>query len=94
MTPKTIVHQAPLSMELSRQEYWGGFSFPSPGHLPDPGIKPGSPALVGDALPSEPPEKPPKPWKLYVKQYKKTTKSREKTGWDIMTQVTKDWRVH
>ena len=44
-------------MEFSRQEYWSGLPFPSPGDLPDPGIKPGSPALQGDALPSEPPGK-------------------------------------
>ena len=41
-------------MEFSRQEYWSGLPFPSPGDLPNPGIKPGSPALQADALPSEP----------------------------------------
>ena len=51
-------HQAPLSMEFSRQEYWSGLPLPSPGYLPDPGIKPRSPALQADALPSEPPGKP------------------------------------
>ena len=45
-------------MEFSRQEYWNGLPFPSPGDLPDPGIKPGSPALWADALPSEPPGNP------------------------------------
>ena len=54
-TPWTVAHQVPLSMELSRQEYWSGLSFPFPRDLPDPGIKPGSPALQADALPSEPP---------------------------------------
>ena len=39
------LHQAPLSMGFSRQEYWSGLPFPSPGNLPDPGIKPRSPAL-------------------------------------------------
>ena len=48
---------APPSVGFSRQEYWGGLPFPSPGDLPDPGIKPGSPALQADALPSEPPGK-------------------------------------
>ena len=43
-----------LSMEFSRQEYWNGLPFPSPGDLPDPGIQPGSPALQADSLPSEP----------------------------------------
>ena len=59
-TPWTVAYQAPLSKELSRQEYWRRLSFPSPGDLPDSGIKPGSPALQADALPSksEPPGKP------------------------------------
>ena len=55
-TPWT--HQAPLSIEYSRQEYWNGLPFPSPGDLPGPGIKPRSPALQADALTSEPPGKP------------------------------------
>ena len=46
-------HQAPLSMEFSRQEYWRGLPFLSPGDLPDPGIKPRSPTLQADSLPSE-----------------------------------------
>jgi len=45
-------------MGFSRQEYWSGLPFPSPGDLPDPGIKPGSPAFQADALTSEPPGKP------------------------------------
>ena len=45
-------------MEFSRQEYWGGLPFPSPGELSDPGIKPRSPTLQADSLPSEPPGKP------------------------------------
>ena len=55
VTPRTVAHQAPPSMEFSREEYWSGLPFPPPGDLPDPGIKPGSPALQADALPSEPP---------------------------------------
>ena len=46
-SPGTVAHQAPMSMGFSRQEYWSGLPFPSPGDLPDPGIKPGSPALAG-----------------------------------------------
>ena len=57
MTPWAVAWQAPLSMEFSRQEYWSGVPFPSPGDLPDPGIKPRSPALQADSLPSEPPGK-------------------------------------
>ena len=47
-------------MGFSRQEYWSGLLFPSPGDLPDPGIEPTSPALQADALTSEPPGKPKK----------------------------------
>ena len=57
-TPWTVAHQAPPSMGFSRQEYWSGLPFPSPGDLPDPGIKPRSPTLQADALTSEPPGKP------------------------------------
>ena len=57
-TPRTVAYQAPQSMEFSRQEYWSGLPFPSLGDLPNPGIKPRSPALQADALPSEPPGKP------------------------------------
>ena len=49
----TVAHEASLSVEFSRQEYWSGLPFPSPGDFPDPGIKPGSPALQADSLPSE-----------------------------------------
>ena len=52
VTPWTEAHQAPPSMGFSRQEYWSGLSFPSPGDLPNPGIKPGSPVLQTDALTS------------------------------------------
>ena len=57
MTPRTVAYQAPPSMGFSRQEYWSGVPFPSPGDLPNPGIEPGSPALEADALTSEPPGK-------------------------------------
>ena len=58
-TPWTVTDQAPLSMGFYRQEYWSGWPFPSPGDLPDSGIKPESPALQADALPPAPPGKPP-----------------------------------
>ena len=48
-TPWTVAYQASLSMGFSRQEYWSGLPFPSPGDLPDPGIEPRSPALEADA---------------------------------------------
>ena len=53
-TPWTVAHQAPLSMEFSRQEYWSGLPFPSLGDLPDPGVEPTSlapPALAADSFP-------------------------------------------
>ena len=55
--PRTVAHQAPLSplsMEFSRQEYWSGLPFPSPGHLPNPEIESRSPTLQADSLLSEP----------------------------------------
>ena len=56
--PWTVAHQAPVSMKFSRQEYWSGSPFPSPGDLPDPGIRPGSFTLQADSLLSKPPGKP------------------------------------
>ena len=56
--PWTVAHQAPLSMGFSRQEYWSGLPFPSPGDLPNPGIEPRSPTSQADALTSAPPGKP------------------------------------
>ena len=57
-TPWTVAYQAPPSMGFSRQEYWSGVPFPSPGDLPDPGIEPGSPTFQADTLTSESPGKP------------------------------------
>ena len=56
-TPWTVAYKAPPSLGFSRQEYWSGLPFPSPGDLPNPGIEPGSPTLRADTLPSEPPGK-------------------------------------
>ena len=52
--PQTVVCQAPLSMGFSRQEYWSGLPFPSPGDLPNPGTEPTSPALPGGFSNTEP----------------------------------------
>ena len=57
VTPWTVAHQVPPSMEFSRQEYWSGLPFPSSGDLPEAGIEPGSPALQADTLLSESPGK-------------------------------------
>ena len=56
-TPWTVAYQTPLSMGFSRQGYWSGLPFPSPGDLPDPGIEPRSPASQAESSPSEPPGK-------------------------------------
>ena len=69
-TPWTVAYQAFPSMGFSRQEYQSGLPFPSPGDLPNPGIKPGSPALQADALPSEPPGKPSIPSRIHKKRKK------------------------
>ena len=58
VTPGTVAHQAPPSMGFSRQEYWSGLPFPSPGDLPDPGIEPRSPSLQAETLLPEPAGKP------------------------------------
>ena len=75
MTPWTVAYQTPLFMEFSRQEYWSGLPFSSPGDLPDPGIEPRSPALQADSLQSEPPGKP--LWKDLA-----TTGKKRKKIWD------------
>ena len=64
LTSWTVAHQAPLSMGFSRQEYWDGLPFPSPGDLPNPKIKPASPrslALQANSLQTKPPGKPSQP---------------------------------
>ena len=53
----TVAHHTPLSIGSSRQEYWSGFLLPSPGNLPNPGIKPWSPTLQTNSSPFEPPGK-------------------------------------
>ena len=58
MTAQTVALQAPLSMGFSREEYWSGLPFRSPGDLPNPGIEPRSPAFQADSLPAKPPGKP------------------------------------
>ena len=57
-TPWTLAYHAPLSIGFSRQEYWSGLPFPSPGDRPNPGIESRSPTLQVDSLLSEPPGKP------------------------------------
>ena len=68
----TVAQQVPLPMGFSRQEYWNGLPFPSPGDLPYPGIKPRSPALQADSLPTELWGKPiyMRPTTIYIYIYK------------------------
>ena len=79
-TPWTVAYQAPQSTEFSRQEYWSGLPFPSPGDLPNPGIEPWSPTLQADALPSE-------PYYLTISEVKVAQSCL--TLWDLM-----DYTVH
>ena len=71
VTPWTTACQLPLSTVFSRQEYWSEQSIPipSPEDIPDPGIKPETPALQADSLPAEPSGKPLKMWYIYTKKY-------------------------
>jgi len=72
VTPWTVAHQALLFIGVPRQEYWSGLPCPPPGDLPDLGIKPRSPSLQADSLPSEPPEKSNITLILYQNQTKKS----------------------
>ena len=66
VTPWTVAYKASPFMGFSRQEYWSGLPFPSPGDLSDPGFEPGCPALEADALTSEPPRN---NWGFCLKKY-------------------------
>ena len=79
VAPWTVAYQAPPSMEFSRQEYWSGLPFPFPGDLPNPRIKPRSPALQADALPSELPGKPIKAL------YKSIIAKQQLMKWNVFT---------
>ena len=96
-TPWIIIHQAPLSLGFSRQEYWSGLPFPSPGDLPDLGIEPGSPALQADSLPSEPPGKPPVAVETMVASNPGTSVSTaDGPGWEFLwdTNSREQWLSH
>ena len=67
--PWTVAYQAPLSMGFSRQEYWSGVPFPSPGDLPNPGIEPRSPAFQAYSLPYEPQGRPFLPIKMKRRKF-------------------------
>ena len=88
-TPWTVAHQAPPSMGFTRQEYWSGLPFLSPGNLPNPGIEPRSLTLQADALTSEPPGKWYK-WRhlLSVENLKSIGKIVEKKICDLISLLT------
>ena len=81
-TPWTVGFQAPLSMGFSRQEYWSGLPFSSPGDLPDPGIKLRSPASQADSLLTESPGKPIRSMDAGVKSLWRPSFD---TGWDCQS---------
>ena len=86
MTPWTVAHQTPSSMGFSRQQYWSGLPFPSPGDLPDPGIEPRSLTFQVDALTSKPPGKPPQAALPSLNSY-----STSKTQFKVLSLGTSDF---
>ena len=88
----TVACQAPLSMRFSRQEYWSGLPFPSPGDLPNPGIKPRSPALQADSFPTELQGKPniyPSTREQTVSYTDSVTRRLiEDTGWEMTEEIS------
>ena len=93
MTSWTIAQQAPLSMEFSRQEYWSGLPFPSPGDLPDPGTEPVSPKLQADSLLFEPLGKgcpqTPSAQALFSQAWQSLPQSQ--AGWDATEDLWGSW---
>ena len=92
MTTWIVAHQAPLSMGFSRQEYWSGLPLPSPGVLPHPGIKPGSPALQADSLLTEPPGKPKSAVEL-AKRRGEENKSQKERRTETNKRISKEFLV-
>ena len=72
-------------MGFSRQEYWSGLPFPSPGGLPSPGMEPGSPALQVDSLPTDSRGKP------YIAEEEPRTTVRVSSGWEELGVPGQDW---
>ena len=80
----TIAHQAPLSTAFSRHEYWSGLPCPTPKYRPNPGIKPGSPALQADSLPLSYQGSP----YSYISQFSCSLLSNSVTPWTAACQVS------
>ena len=89
MTPWTVAPQAPLSMGFSRQEDWSGLPFPSPADLPNPGVRPRSPALQAESLLSEPPGKP-----YFLHKYLKHRKQIQKINKKVFNPIVQHREKH
>ena len=87
VTPWTVAHQVPLSTGFPRQEYWSRLVFTSPGDLPDPGIKPESPALAGRFFTTEPPGKPQAPLERRIKTRIHSFVKLEMVNWNLSRQI-------
>ena len=92
-TSWTVAHQAPLSLEFSRQEYWSGLPLPSPGDLPDLGIEARSPTLWADSLPSASPGKPKEALYTLTKDGRWLNKKKYKTGHRVRDVLIKERKV-
>ena len=86
-----IAHQAPLSMDFSKQQYWSGLPFPSPGDLPDPGIEPVSPALAGRFFTTALPGKPKRMHKVCNSMYGNVTMKMGRRGKNGLKRGTKNF---
>ena len=80
-----------MSMEFSRQEYWSGLPFPTPGDLPDLRIKPASPALAGGFFTTEPPGKPKVISAYYLQSLVNVTETEGKGGQNFLSSWGSDW---
>ena len=88
MTSWTVAHQAPLFMTFSKQEYWRSLPFPSPGDIPDPGIKATYPSLAGGFLTTKP------PGKLIVHQKILAEGSPDEVGYTVTQFTMEDFKIH
>ena len=92
-TPWTVAYQAPPSMGFPRQECWSGLPFPSPGDLPDPGVEPRSPALLAEALLSEPPGKPLRAIKETLTQWTSQPAPEAQMNWANLEDNSVGWSL-
>ena len=86
-TPCTVAHQTPLSMGFPRQKHWSGQPIPFPGDLPEPGIKPASPALAGGFFTTELPGKPTMEYYTTIKRIKLCHLQQHEWTWSEVSQT-------